>query len=109
MDKSLFGNEINISFFPKLRVNRENKEIDLDVKLQFHGLAISISHGDGYILVKSADKKLSISMIKCLQNLSISYINNLLFKRLDKFILRFKSFISTIFLKRIKSLKKIIF
>ena len=66
-DKTIFWVFVNISFLTQLWVNSINKEIDLNIELEFHGLHVPSSHGDWDILSKSTNKGLAVSFFESLQ------------------------------------------
>lgn len=48
-------------------MNGINKEIDMNVELEFDGLRIPGPHGNGNILSKSGEKYFTRALIECLQ------------------------------------------
>ena len=57
---------INVPFLPEVGVDAIDKEVYLNIELEFHGLDVARSHGDWDVLCEPAHESVSVSLIECL-------------------------------------------
>ena len=65
--EGLLGGGVDLSLLAQLRVDGVDKEINMDVELEFDGLGVLGSHGNGDVLSEPGEKEFARTLFECLQ------------------------------------------